>query len=93
MVAQTARIQRAKRLLDTTTLPISEITFLSGFGSLRRFNAVFAHVYKRQPSETRRSIRAHSVPVERARFQRPDPPDSPGSTGHLRRQVRLRSLG
>ena len=57
-VARTARIQRAKRLLDTTTLPISEIALASGFGSLRRFNTVFADVYRRQPSEIRRSMRA-----------------------------------
>jgi AraC family transcriptional regulator of adaptative response / DNA-3-methyladenine glycosylase II len=54
-VARTARVQRAKRLLDATTLPISEIALASGFGSLRRFNAVFASVYHRQPSEFRRS--------------------------------------
>jgi len=41
-VAQTARLQHAKRLLDTTILPIAEIALASGFGSLRRFNAVFA---------------------------------------------------
>lgn len=57
-VARTARIQRAKRLLDTTTLPISEIALASGFGSLRRFNAAFADAYRRQPSEIRRSMRA-----------------------------------
>ncbi len=55
-VARTARIQRAKRLLDTTTLPISEIALASGFGSLRRFNAVFADVYRRRPGEIRRSM-------------------------------------
>ena len=54
-VARTARLQRAKRLLDTTTLPISEIALASGFGSLRRFNAVFADVYRRRPGEIRRS--------------------------------------
>jgi AraC family transcriptional regulator of adaptative response/methylated-DNA-[protein]-cysteine methyltransferase len=57
-VARTARVQRAKRLLDTTTLPVSEIALASGFGSLRRFNAVFAAVYRRQPSDMRRSGRA-----------------------------------
>jgi AraC family transcriptional regulator of adaptative response/methylated-DNA-[protein]-cysteine methyltransferase len=53
-VARTARVQRAKRLLDTTDLPMSEIAFRSGFRSLRRFNAVFAEVYKRPPTEVRR---------------------------------------
>ncbi len=57
-VARTARVQRAKRLLDTTGLPISEIALVAGFGSLRRFNAVFSATYRRQPSELRRSARA-----------------------------------
>jgi AraC family transcriptional regulator of adaptative response / DNA-3-methyladenine glycosylase II len=54
-VARTARVQRAKRLLDTTDLPMSEIAFRSGFRSLRRFNTVFAEVYRRPPTEIRRS--------------------------------------
>lgn len=53
-VARTARIQRAKRLLDGTNLPIAEIALLAGFGSLRRFNTVFAEVYKRPPRDMRR---------------------------------------
>ncbi|HTI83151.1 MAG TPA: Ada metal-binding domain-containing protein [Acetobacteraceae bacterium] len=54
-VARTARVQRAKRLIDTTKMPLSEIAFAAGFGSLRRFNAVFAEVYARPPSELRRT--------------------------------------
>lgn len=53
-VAQTARVQRAKRLLDSTDLAMSEIAFRAGFASLRRFNAVFAEVYRRPPTEIRR---------------------------------------
>jgi AraC family transcriptional regulator of adaptative response / DNA-3-methyladenine glycosylase II len=62
-VARTARVQRAKRLLDTTNLSISEIAFAAGFGSLRRFNAAFAEVYKRQPNEMRRSGQNHTRAV------------------------------
>lgn len=54
-VAQTTRVQKAKRLLDDTDLAISEIAIRAGFGSLRRFNTVFAEVYQRPPSEIRRS--------------------------------------
>jgi AraC family transcriptional regulator of adaptative response / DNA-3-methyladenine glycosylase II len=54
-VARTARVQRAKRLIDTTDMPLSEIAFAAGFGSLRRFNTVFAEVYARPPSELRRA--------------------------------------
>ncbi|CCE07760.1 Transcriptional regulatory protein [Bradyrhizobium sp. STM 3843] len=57
-VAQTARVQRAKRLLDETDWPITTVALQAGFGSLRRFNAVFAAVYRRPPSEIRRARRS-----------------------------------
>jgi AraC family transcriptional regulator of adaptative response/methylated-DNA-[protein]-cysteine methyltransferase len=53
-IARTARVQRAKRLIDETGLPMTEIAIRAGFGSLRRFNSVFAEVYGRPPSEIRR---------------------------------------
>jgi AraC family transcriptional regulator of adaptative response / DNA-3-methyladenine glycosylase II len=53
-IAKTARVQRAKRLLDTTDLPMSQVALVAGFRSLRRFNTVFAEVYHRPPSEIRR---------------------------------------
>jgi AraC family transcriptional regulator of adaptative response/methylated-DNA-[protein]-cysteine methyltransferase len=59
--ARTARVQRAKRLLDTTDLPMSEIALRSGFRSLRRFNTVFAEVYKRPPTEIRRARPAAGI--------------------------------
>jgi AraC family transcriptional regulator of adaptative response/methylated-DNA-[protein]-cysteine methyltransferase len=52
-LARTARLQRAKRLLDDTKLPMTEVASRAGFRSLRRFNAVFAEVYKRAPTEIR----------------------------------------
>jgi AraC family transcriptional regulator, regulatory protein of adaptative response / methylated-DNA-[protein]-cysteine methyltransferase len=55
-VARTTRVQRVKRLLDETDLPMSEIALRSGFRSLRRFNAVFAEVYRRPPTEIRRGL-------------------------------------
>jgi AraC family transcriptional regulator, regulatory protein of adaptative response / methylated-DNA-[protein]-cysteine methyltransferase len=53
-VARTARVQRAKRLIEETDKSMAEIAILAGFGSLRRFNAVFAEVYGRPPTEIRR---------------------------------------
>jgi AraC family transcriptional regulator of adaptative response/methylated-DNA-[protein]-cysteine methyltransferase len=38
-VARTARVQRAKRLLDSTDLPMTEIAMQAGFGSLRPHDA------------------------------------------------------
>jgi AraC family transcriptional regulator of adaptative response / DNA-3-methyladenine glycosylase II len=48
-------VQRAKRLLDETSLPMTEIAMRAGFGSLRRFNAVFVDVYGRPPTKIRRT--------------------------------------
>ena len=54
-VARTARVQRAKRLLNETSLPMTEIAMRAGFGSLRRFNSVFVEVYGRPPTKIRRT--------------------------------------
>jgi AraC family transcriptional regulator, regulatory protein of adaptative response / methylated-DNA-[protein]-cysteine methyltransferase len=53
-VARALRVQRAKRLLDQTKLSMSDVAARAGFARLRRFNAVFAEVYKRTPSDVRR---------------------------------------
>jgi AraC family transcriptional regulator of adaptative response / DNA-3-methyladenine glycosylase II len=53
-VARTCRVQRAKRLLDQTRLPMTEVALRAGFASLRRFNAVFTEIYHRPPSAIRR---------------------------------------
>ena len=74
-IAKTARVQRAKRLLDGTDLLMTEIALRAGFSSLRRFNAVFAEVYRRAPSEIRRTRRvgspAFGSAVDVARLQLP----------------------
>jgi AraC family transcriptional regulator, regulatory protein of adaptative response / methylated-DNA-[protein]-cysteine methyltransferase len=57
-VAKTARVQRAKRLLTGTDLTITEIALQAGFGSVRRFNAVFQEVYRRPPTAIKRSLSA-----------------------------------
>jgi len=54
-VAATRRVQRAKTLLDETTMPMSAIAFAAGFASIRRFNAAFRAVYRRSPSAVRRA--------------------------------------
>lgn len=59
-VARTRRVQAAKRLLDETDLPMTEIAFAAGFASVRRFNAVFVETYRRPPSQVRR--RKHPTP-------------------------------
>jgi AraC family transcriptional regulator of adaptative response / DNA-3-methyladenine glycosylase II len=56
-VAQTRRLHFAKRLLDETDLPITQIALASGFGSLRRFNYTFQQTYNRAPRDIRRQRR------------------------------------
>lgn len=54
----TRRLLLAKRLLTDTGWRISEVAAAAGFGSLRRFNAVFAERYHLQPQALRREGRA-----------------------------------
>lgn len=61
--AQTQRLLLAKRLLTDTGLPVTEIAFASGFGSLRRFNALFKQRYRLQPGQLRRRMHDEVVPV------------------------------
>ena len=61
--AQTQRLLLAKRLLTDTALPVTEIAFASGFGSLRRFNALFKQRYRLQPQQLRRHMRAQTAPA------------------------------
>lgn len=56
-VAQTRRLHFAKKLLDETTMPLVDICFAAGFGSLRRFNAVFNATYGRSPKQLRDKAR------------------------------------
>ncbi len=79
-VAKTARVQRAKRLLDATDLSMAQIAMRAGFASLRRFNAVFAEVYARPPTDIRKRVGASTVarPVPSKReTERPRPRASP----------------
>jgi len=55
-VATSLRVRRAKRLLTDTSLPMAAVAYRSGFGSVRRFNAVFTAIYRMPPSSVRRSV-------------------------------------
>jgi AraC family transcriptional regulator, regulatory protein of adaptative response / DNA-3-methyladenine glycosylase II len=53
-VAQTRRLQFAKKLIDQTRLSMSDVAFASGFGCVRRFNANIRKFYRRTPTQIRR---------------------------------------
>jgi AraC family transcriptional regulator of adaptative response / DNA-3-methyladenine glycosylase II len=54
-VAQTRRVLLAKQLIHETCLPMTEIAFAAGFGSVRRFNETFQALYARAPRALRRA--------------------------------------
>ncbi|HET7863760.1 MAG TPA: AlkA N-terminal domain-containing protein, partial [Burkholderiaceae bacterium] len=49
----TQRLLLAKQLLTDTALPVTQVALASGFGSVRRFNAVFAERYRMNPGALR----------------------------------------
>lgn len=56
-VAQTRRAHFAQQLIDQTALPLAEIAFAAGFGSVRRFNQAMRRAFGRTPSELRARAR------------------------------------
>ena len=63
-VALSLRIQRAKRLLDDTELPINEVARRAGFSHPRRMRAAFLHLYGRPPSALRKARTSRYQPTE-----------------------------
>ena len=53
-LAQTQRLLFAKKLVQETTLPMAEVAYAAGFGSVRRFNALFVSRYGMAPTAIRR---------------------------------------
>src|SRR5580700_11496293 len=69
-VAQTRRVHFAKKLIDETRLPMTQVAMASGFGSIRRFNAGIRKVYKRTPTQIRCLARQTSPQPENQYFFR-----------------------
>jgi AraC family transcriptional regulator of adaptative response / DNA-3-methyladenine glycosylase II len=56
-LARAHRAQTARSLLTSTTLPVADVAFASGFGSIRQFNETIREVYERSPLEVRAAAR------------------------------------
>lgn len=56
-LARAQRAQTARQLLVGTDLPISDVAFAAGFGSIRQFNDTIAEVYALSPTALRASRR------------------------------------
>ncbi|WP_309711314.1 AlkA N-terminal domain-containing protein [Pseudolysinimonas sp.] len=52
-LARAHRAQTARSLLAATELPVADIAYAAGFGSLRQFNDTIAAVYRATPTELR----------------------------------------
>ncbi|HEY0718871.1 MAG TPA: AlkA N-terminal domain-containing protein [Streptosporangiaceae bacterium] len=65
-LARAQRAQTARLLIETTGLPLSDISFAAGFASIRQFNATIREVFATTPGQLRdRATRRHrgDVPV------------------------------
>ena len=58
---QTRRLLCAKQLLSDTPLPVVQVALLSGFGSLRRFNAAFVQHYALNPQALRQQRKTRAA--------------------------------
>ncbi|WP_103944087.1 DNA-3-methyladenine glycosylase 2 family protein [Thermomonospora echinospora] len=52
-VARSRRLQLARRLLRETAMPVTDVAFAAGFGSVRQFNATLRETYGQTPSQLR----------------------------------------
>ncbi len=57
-IAQTQRVHFARKLIEETGLPMTEIASDAGFSSIRRFNDALRSAFGRTPGELRKSARA-----------------------------------
>ena len=84
-LARAERARIARVLLETTDLPMSQVAFGAGFGSLRQFNDTIRDVFADTPSEVRRRRRpepgSSGVVTLRLAYRRPLNVDS--LFGHL----------
>jgi AraC family transcriptional regulator, regulatory protein of adaptative response / DNA-3-methyladenine glycosylase II len=56
-LARAQRAQTARLLIETTTLPFTDVAFAAGFPSIRQFNETVREVFAATPTELRRGAR------------------------------------
>lgn len=86
-LARSQRAQAARTLIETTTLPMSDVAFAAGFTSIRQFNDTVRVVFDTTPtalrakSRTDPATRAQATIALRLPYRRPFAPA--GIFGHL----------
>jgi AraC family transcriptional regulator of adaptative response / DNA-3-methyladenine glycosylase II len=68
-VAHTQRLHFAQKLLLETALPLTEIAFASGFGSVRRFNSALREKFGCSPRELRQRRGSRRGPADALRIE------------------------
>lgn len=61
-LARAHRAQTARVLIETTSLPFTEIAFAAGFASIRQFNDTIRQVFESTPTELRTKRRRYEAP-------------------------------
>jgi AraC family transcriptional regulator, regulatory protein of adaptative response / DNA-3-methyladenine glycosylase II len=64
-IATTHRVHLARKLIDESRLPMTQIAFCSGFKSIREFNHALRSSTGQSPSELRRATYRPTTPVRR----------------------------
>jgi AraC family transcriptional regulator of adaptative response / DNA-3-methyladenine glycosylase II len=78
-VARTRRAHFARRLVDETGLPMTQVAFAAGFRSLRQFNHVLRETFGAPPSALRQAASPRDSPGEGLGLRLPvRPPFDPG---------------
>jgi len=83
-LARAHRAQTARVLVETTRLPLGDVAYAAGFGSVRQFNDTVRDVFAATPTELRTKARpaaARGTVVVRLPFRQPFFPDN--VFGHL----------
>lgn len=63
-LARAQRAQTARILLETTGLPVTEVAFAAGFGSIRQFNSTVQEIFAITPRALRRRARRQGRPED-----------------------------
>ena len=61
-LARAQRAQTARVLLETTSLPVTDVAFAAGFSSVRQFNETIQEVFATSPSGLRAKRRSGAAP-------------------------------
>lgn len=75
-VARSRRVKLARGLLENSQVPVADIAFASGFGSLRQFNDAVKIASGLTPTEIRRAVPAHREPGLAMRLSFREPYDA-----------------